>query len=215
MNIFDLNVERYDSWFNIHNIIYKNELKMLSSFIKEDLYGIEIGVGTGRFASELGTRIGIDISLNMLRIARRRGVEVIYANGERMPFKDSLFDYVSMIVTICFLEDPYKVLRESHRVLSDGGRVYIAFIERNSKYGIYYHKNRQVSPFYVRANFYTVQEIEDMLKKTGFMIEGYAQTLFHEPGVEIEEEWEYGYDRGSFVLVIGEKSGDHKDLKTH
>ncbi|MEM3335552.1 MAG: class I SAM-dependent methyltransferase, partial [Thermoplasmata archaeon] len=79
MNIFDRNFKEYEIWFEKNWIIFENEVNLLKSFIKNKKIGIEIGVGTGRFAQILGTKFGIDISLNMLRIAKMRGIEVLLA----------------------------------------------------------------------------------------------------------------------------------------
>jgi hypothetical protein len=39
-------------------------------------YGVEIGVGTGRFAVSLGIAVGVEPSPAMAELARRRGIEV-------------------------------------------------------------------------------------------------------------------------------------------
>ncbi|MFP3254928.1 MAG: class I SAM-dependent methyltransferase [Thermoplasmata archaeon] len=205
MNIFEENTEIYDSWFDSHKILYHNEIKLLKNFIKAEKFGLEIGVGTGRFASKLGTKIGVDTSLKMLKIAKERGIEIIQARGEKLPFPDCVFDYVSIIVTICFVEDPQCVLNEAYRVINNNGNLFIAIIEKNSEYGKYYLKIKNENPFYKYANFFTIKEIEAMAESAGFIITDYAQTLFFPPGKEVEEEWKMGYGEGSFVLITGKK----------
>jgi ubiquinone/menaquinone biosynthesis C-methylase UbiE len=63
---------------------------------------VEIGVGTGRFASALGVPLGVEPSESMRRIARKRGIEVISGKAEALPFRDGCLDYVLM-VTVCLL----------------------------------------------------------------------------------------------------------------
>ncbi len=206
MNVFDYNYIKYDSWFEKHPKIYKNELNMLSSFIDKNSFGLEIGVGTGRFAEYLNTNIGIDISLNMLKISKDKGIEVLLANGEKLPFNDSVFDYVLMIVTICFIKNPEAALLESRRVLKSKGKIYIAFIDKNSMYGKYYNKIKLKNLFYADAHFYSIKELEEKLVSSRFVINNYAQTLFYPPGIEKEENWKYGFGEGSFLLIVAEKS---------
>ncbi len=206
MNIFDLNVQRYESWFENNSIIFQNEVRLLKSFVDPNKFGLEIGVGTGRFASLLGTKIGLDISKNMLLLAKKRGIEVVLGRGEEIPFKDESFDYVTIIVTICFVDDPLKVLKEAGRILKENGKLFLAFIEYNSKYGEYYRKIKEESIFYKVAKFYSRKEIEKFLLDTNFRILGWAQTLFREPVVQVEENWLIGNDKGSFLLVEAEKS---------
>jgi len=38
-------------------------------------------------------------------MARDRGIKVIHAVAERLPIKDSQFDFALMVTTICFLDD--------------------------------------------------------------------------------------------------------------
>ncbi|MEM3325513.1 MAG: methyltransferase domain-containing protein [Thermoplasmata archaeon] len=205
MNIFDRNFKEYEIWFEKNWIIFENEVNLLKSFIKNKKIGIEIGVGTGRFAQILGTKFGIDISLNMLRIAKMRGIEVLLAFGEKIPFKDETFDYATLIVTICFLNDPKKVLNEINRIIKKDGKLYLAFIESESKYGKYYEKLKENNVFYKEAKFYSSKQIKELLQDSKFEVVRWAQTLFNEPGVQIKEKWESGNDKGSFIVVEAKK----------
>ncbi len=101
-------------------------------------YGMEIGVGTGRFAEPLGIKTGVEPSKRMREIAQRRGIQVLYGVAEELPFEDFRFDFVLMVTTVCFVDDIGKALLEAHRVLSDGGFLIIGFIDRNSIMGKIY-----------------------------------------------------------------------------
>lgn len=61
---------------------------------------LEIGVGTGRFAMHFPHVIGIDPSLNALKMAERRGVKTVRANGEHLPFEDETFGCILIVVTL-------------------------------------------------------------------------------------------------------------------
>src|SRR4030067_2784592 len=110
--VFDRNWEDYDDWFERHKGIYFSELKALKKVISEGL-GMEIGVGSGRFAQPLGAKIGIDPSRNMLKLAKKRSIQVILGGGENLPFKDFTFDFVLLIVTLCFVKNPVGVMKEA------------------------------------------------------------------------------------------------------
>ena len=79
---------------------------------------LEVGVGTGRFAQALGIEYGVDISSGVLKFAKKREITVVKGAGEELPFKDKVFGGVFLIVTLCFVDAPLKVLKESARVLS-------------------------------------------------------------------------------------------------
>jgi Methylase involved in ubiquinone/menaquinone biosynthesis len=201
MNIFDSLVERYDNWFYRHKKAYLNEISLYRSFTEDLKNGIEIGVGTGMFASKVGTEYGVDPSFGMLLKARARGINVIQGKGENLPFLDESFKYVSLIVTICFVENPLIVLKEAWRILNKGGKLFTGIIDKNSKWGKYYETIKNESPFYRFAKFYSVDEIIKMLKESNFKIEKIGQTLFSDYGNEVIEDWKYGYGKGSFVLI--------------
>jgi len=67
--------------------------------------GIEIGVGSGRFAVPLGIKTGVDPSPRMREIAQQKGVKVIDAVAEELPFENSQFELVLMVTTICFVDN--------------------------------------------------------------------------------------------------------------
>jgi phosphatidylethanolamine/phosphatidyl-N-methylethanolamine N-methyltransferase len=95
---------------------------------------LEVGVGTG-IALPLyksGHRItGIDLSPDMLRIARKRVAEKRLANVEtiremdaaNLAFADSSFDVAVAMFVMSVVPDPRRVLDEMHRVVRSGGRI--------------------------------------------------------------------------------------------
>ena len=97
---------------------------------------LDAGCGTGIETANLrrlapGLNIhGVDISsIALADAASRQGASaaVLYqAALERLPFADSVFDYISSHEVIEHIEDPAAVLREFWRVLKPGGIVAIA-----------------------------------------------------------------------------------------
>lgn len=202
--LFDKNWERYDAWFERHGNIYLSELKALQKALPEG-DGLEVGVGSGRFASPLDVKIGIDPSINMLRLAKKRGIEAILGVGEALPFKDRTFDFVLIVVTLCFVEEPEHVLREACRVLRSGGRLVVGEINKDSQWGRLYEAKRKESMFYKAANFYSGDDIIKMFDRAGIRYLESYQTLLQPPTIEIEEEPGKGADKGGFVVIVGFK----------
>jgi ubiquinone/menaquinone biosynthesis C-methylase UbiE len=79
--VFDRNAEKYDEWYLRHPEIFKCESLVLRS-LKLNGEGLALGVGTGILDVEAGVKLGIDPSLNMLKLARKRGVEPVLSMGE-------------------------------------------------------------------------------------------------------------------------------------
>ena len=128
-HIFNENWKAYDNWFDDHPAIFQSEIKAIKKVAPLSGQGLEIGVGTARFASILPAKFGLDPSLNMLKAAREREVKVIQGVGEFLPFKDESFHFVLIVVTICFVSDPRKVRGESLRVLKREGVLILGIIE--------------------------------------------------------------------------------------
>ena len=165
---------------------------------------MEIGVGTGRFASVLGIKTGIDLSKRMLVIARRRGIDVKVAPGERVPFLTASFDYAAIIITLCFAKNPKELLEEAYRVLRKNGRIIIAIVDSESFLGKAYQSKK--SAFYKQARFLSVGDVTTMLKKTGFSGFSYYQTISVFPDkMNSVERPKKGFGKGGFVVISGVK----------
>lgn len=87
---------------------------------------LELGVGTGLNLPAYGSDarvIGVDVALDLIRRARSRGAQAIVGDGERLPFPDATFDYVTSALVFCSIPAPAQALREVARVLRPGGRL--------------------------------------------------------------------------------------------
>ena len=198
---------RYDDWFERHRAAYLSELLAVRVLLPWNGRGLEIGVGTGRFAGPLGVEFGIDPAVEMLGYARARGVRVVRAVAEALPFARAVFDYALIVTTICFVEDAAAMLAEAHRVLKPGGELVIGFIDRTSGLGQHYLDHQAENVFYRGAKFYSAEEVQRLLRDTGFAGPVWAQTL-SKPLEETREIEPLRADRGqgAFVVVKASRS---------
>ncbi len=206
VNAFDKNVDRYEQWFVDHPLAYVSELRALRELLPTSGIGIEIGVGTGRFAAPLELKKGIEPSRPMAEVARKRGIEVVPGVAEHLPFADGEFDHALMVTTVCFLDDMDMAFQEVRRVLRPGGSFVIGFVDRESPLGMAYQDRKDKSAFYQDATFYSAEDIIAHLQKAGFGGFTFRQTLFRPlPEMEEVEPVKEGHGEGSFVVVRGEK----------
>lgn len=203
-SIFDEYADRYDQWYEKNRSAYLSEIEAVKKVLPKKGRGLEIGVGTGRFAAPLGIGEGIDPSPAMLEKAAERGIKPYLGKGEKLPFPDFCFDYAVIIITFCFVRDQSRVLKEAYRVLKDNGKIILGIIDKNSFLGQYYQKKKSV--FYRNARFFSVKEASDLLLKAGFGGLIYYQTLFKLPrDLKAKEKPVKGFGKGGFVVIRGKK----------
>ncbi len=206
IEVFERYAHEYDRWFEVNRSVYESEVKALRMLCPKKGKGLEVGVGTGRFALPLGIKIGVEPARAMADMARKRGIEVYEAKAESLPFDNSSFDFVLFVVTICFVQDPIKALKEIKRVLKKGGKIIIGIIDKNSFLGKLYEKRREKSKFYKKANFYSVNQVLKWLEEIGFDNIHIYQTIFRNPEeIRDIEPVKKGYGEGGFVVISAEK----------
>jgi SAM-dependent methyltransferase len=207
ISTFNQYAEEYDKWFDRNPFAYESELLAIKRFFPRHGKGLEIGVGTGKFAVPLGIKVGVEPARAMAVIARQRGIEVYEAVAENLPFENGTFDFVLMVTVLCFLRNPQTALGEIARVLKPEGSLIIGMIDRESFLGKIYESRKAISLFYKDAQFYSVPEVIDMLKRTGFIHMQICQTIFktlHE--ITGPEPVEDGFGKGGFAVLSSEKA---------
>lgn len=92
---------------------------------------LDLGCGTGVAIPRLLERgwrvVGVDLSGDQLRVARRRagrsGARLVAADAAALPFADASFDAVASLLTHTDLDRPEAAFAEAARVLRRGGRL--------------------------------------------------------------------------------------------
>jgi SAM-dependent methyltransferase len=203
---FEKYAEQYERWFEKNRWVYEAELRAVKAMMPTVGRGVEIGVGTGRFAEPLGIKNGVEPSKRMRDFAQKRGIRALDGVAERLPFDDSQFDFVLMVTTVCFVDDISKALMEAHRVLSDGGVLIIGFVDRNSKMGKTYLERQKENVFYKEATFFSVHELVECMNRAGFTDLTFNQTIFGTLAETAEDEpVKPGHGEGSFLVIRGRK----------
>jgi len=139
-----------------------------------DLYGkkiLEIGCGYGSlsiYVAKRGMKVtGIDISSEAIKISKRNALlnrqKVIFkqANGEKLPFKDKVFDVVVCCETLEHIPNHKKAIDEIIRVTKDSGKIIITIPNSLNPRGFYLRvKSKQPV-----ENFFNYWTIPTELKK--------------------------------------------------
>lgn len=133
---------------------------------------LEIGCGVGRLAIPLSEHqpvTGIDISKNMLKIARSRSSKPTFKlnNGITIPYKDDTFDSVYCVAVFQHLKEAGVIMyiQEASRVLKDGGVFVFQFIQ-----GV------ESEPF---SNHYELRHINSILEANCFTVKKADRGIGH------------------------------------
>lgn len=206
---FDLYGEDYDRWFDTDGrIIFKNEVRLLKETgIHKKHPSIEIGSGSGRFTKALSIDFAVEPSKTLRRISIKNGVIPIASRGENIPFDDGVFKAAFLIVTLCFVENPEKILEETHRILGEDGFLVLGLVLRDSPWGRYYlEKKEKGHRFYSHAVFYTFNEVHTMLQRSGFDVVDVYSTLLSSPPYAKEESPIHGFlENAGFTGIVASK----------
>jgi SAM-dependent methyltransferase len=112
---------------------------------------LEIGCGRGELACRVMREpvtprqyVAADFAQSALLLGRRRarrdglgGIQWAAADMQHLPLGDATFDAVISCETIEHLPDPVQALREVHRVLAPGGRLFLTTPNYLGPFGLY------------------------------------------------------------------------------
>lgn len=140
-----LNEIKWDKWAPIadgkgwrYEYLRKGQSHVISlADIKENMNFLDIGCGTGwalgqaaRILNNKGHFYGVDISPKMIEKAKDNfkgysNFQFIKANSEAIPLDNDFFDVIICTNSFHHYLHPEKVMKEIHRILKKGGKIYI------------------------------------------------------------------------------------------
>jgi demethylmenaquinone methyltransferase/2-methoxy-6-polyprenyl-1,4-benzoquinol methylase len=141
--LFDRSAEHYDRACGIMSFgsgqSYRREA-LGRAGLQPGMHVLDVGTGTGLLAREIdhllgssGRVVGLDPSWNMMAAGRGElNLRFVQGLGERLPFPDRQFDFVTMGYALRHVGDLDRTFEEYRRVLKPGGRLLLLEITRPS-----------------------------------------------------------------------------------
>ena len=135
---------------------------------------VDLGTGTGRmlklFAPYIRSGVGVDDSVEMLRVARNSlsddaytHISVQQADLQDAPLKNGAADLVTLHQVLHFLEEPVRAVKEAARLLDDNGHLLI------TDFAMHRFENYRDDYAHRRLGF-SDQDIHQFLTNCGFEI---------------------------------------------
>lgn len=128
--IYDQFVEGHESMMGRHNHLGEVDatMEVIGPLAQERL--LDCGCGNGRFFQHYPESVfvvGVDASLNLLRICRARGrcSRLVCCELEHLPFRDGSFDRTVSVRVLQHLDKQEQAVSEMMRVLETGGQTVI------------------------------------------------------------------------------------------
>jgi SAM-dependent methyltransferase len=145
---------------------------------------VDVGVGTGALLQDVGSLveepIGVESDAVPLDIARRRGLNVVEATAERLPFDDGSVDLVTAFDVIEHVDDDRGAVAEFVRVLAPAGTAIVTVPAYNWLWSghdtVHGHRRR-----------YTSSSLTRVLEAGGLRLRdaGYFNTLMFPPAAAV------------------------------
>lgn len=223
MEIFDFEAKDYDYWYETPLGRFADEIETKAVFELLEPFPnmkiLDVGCGTGNYSiklAKLGCIVsGIDISQEMLQIAKRKSQEMnlridfIRGNIEKMPFSDNFFDAIISVAVLEFVSNKDKALDEMFRVARQNGKIVIGFLNKESPWGeLYLSDYFKKNTVFKYAYLFSREEISKIYPDNLIEIK---ETLFVPPSIpeneiSVEKEMEYSkINRGGFLVGLWKK----------
>ncbi|MCF0177130.1 MAG: class I SAM-dependent methyltransferase [Bacteroidales bacterium] len=226
---YDEYAEQYDSWFLQNENVLLTELALVAKCLKDAGRTLSIGCGSGLFEKLLyqdyGIKVtdGVEPSVSMAEIARKRGMNVTIATAEEVDMPgEGEYDTLLFNGCPCYINDLQKAFDNTKRYLRPGGKVVVIDVPKESAYAMLYNLAMTLGrwdhpllegikpplpypiEFVAMANWRTTAEKVEKLKAAGYGSFSFAQTLTAVPlhSNDAVEQPLDGADRGSYVAVV-------------
>ncbi len=155
---------------------------------------LDVGCGTGNISYQIKGKInadlvGVDVSPDMLKIARRKSLELVCSNtdGLHLPFVDRAFDTIICAYVIHQIKNLNLLFSECYRVLKRGALVLLTSSHRQIENQHPIIKN--FFPSYVdidKARFPAVDQVNSMLTSLGFQKIGHEEVTVDNIPIDLE-----------------------------
>ena len=197
-NSYDQVAEEYAAHF-FNELQYKPLDRALLDYFADQVRGLgivaDLGCGPGQIARYLHdcgvATLGIDLSPEMVSIARQRSPEIPFQQGSMLALDVADESWIGITAFYSVIHVPHndmpQVMHEAYRALRSGGLMLLAFHVGEETINLDQWWDKAVD---VDFNFYDFAKLECALEAAGFVIEARIE---RRPYVPVEHPSQRGY----------------------
>ena len=186
---------------------FKTEIAELESLIEKlnvKRKILDVGCGGGFFLDSLDNsweKYGTEINPAAAKYGRDIfGIDILKGELREVNFPDETFDVIKMRGTVEHLPKPTNELRESYRILHNGGLIAVNTPNIDSLCGrIYKGKFRMVDPIH-HIYYFSTKSLSLMLENVGFKVRKVSYHYFDTPYASWRDLLKILCDVGSFRI---------------
>lgn len=176
-DFFDHAAVERDKWVDKNLAFHEDEWRYMRFLIPPGLRVLDLGCGTGRLLAEVrpSVGVGVDISPNMIDIARRKFPELHFRAGdiEDPALLASLggpFDVIILADTIGLLDDCQAILDGLHQLCTDDARIIIAYYNQLWRPILWAAERLQLKMAEPANSWLSIADLEALLRLADFEI---------------------------------------------
>lgn len=148
MNYYDAIAKGYDRLYKLEQ---ERKFNNLRAFLPKCGIILDAGCGTGFITKNLGDAIGVDSSIEMLKLAPEK-LRVACADLADLPFRDESFDCVFSLTVLQDVDRLESAINEISRVLKKNGIFILSVLDK---------KKAEVIREFLKKRFGKMDEIKN------------------------------------------------------
>ncbi len=187
VKVFNQVANVYDDWYEHPQgkQVFLAERDAVNYMLPSKGVGLEVGLGTGAFASSLENEdrpiICLDPSTEMISKAKEKNLHNVLGYGHKPPFR-RVFDFSYMVTVIEFVVNPVETLKGIKDVCKMKAPYTLLFINSESSWGdLYRDIGSKGDPVFSQARLYSLDEITKILEESCYQVVDSKGTLSSPP----------------------------------
>ncbi|MFA5302936.1 MAG: class I SAM-dependent methyltransferase [Candidatus Nanoarchaeia archaeon] len=127
MNYYDSIAKGYSSLYSSEQL---KKFENVKALIPNKGLILDLGCGTGFVTEKLDNVIGVDYSIEMLKLCPKN-LRVVCADSSKLPFKCKVFDLIFSLTVLQDVNDLNSAISEIKRVLKPEGKIVLSVLNKN------------------------------------------------------------------------------------